>query len=80
MLGSGPARAGWILKEGGFACGSKQLSASLSRVLLVLFLAGQGKNIPSLYKEKGSRYTEASIFDIVFLRPQEFRLCILRIP
>ena len=36
-------RAGEILKRGGFACGSKQLSALLSRLLLVLFLAKQEK-------------------------------------
>jgi len=62
MLGRSSMRAGWILKEGGFACGSKRLSASLSRVLLVLFLAGQEKNIPSQGQKKppvctgGSRY------------------------
>ena len=38
-------RAGKILKKGGFACGSKQLSAFLSRLLLVLFLAKQEKYI-----------------------------------
>ena len=41
-------RAGEILKRGGFACGSKQLSAFLSRLLLVLFLAKQEKYITDL--------------------------------
>ena len=41
-------RAGKILKKGGFACGSKQLSAFLSRLLLVLFLAKQEKYITFL--------------------------------
>ena len=43
-------RAGKILKKGGFACGSKQLSAFLSRLLLVLFLANQEKYIDVLIR------------------------------
>ena len=35
----------------GFACGSKRLSASLSRLLLVLFLPEQEKYIRPLYKK-----------------------------
>ena len=51
VLRAEPVRAGWILKEGGFACGSNQLSASLSRVLLVLFLAEQEKNISPVFEQ-----------------------------
>ena len=38
-------RAGWILKAGGFDCGSNQLSAALSRLLFALFLPKQEKGI-----------------------------------
>ena len=48
MLCRCQVRDGWILKEGVFLRGSAELSASLSRLLLVLFLAKQEKDISAL--------------------------------
>ena len=49
MLGRSQMRAGKILKEGGFDCGSNRFSASLRLLLLVLFLQEQEKYIIHLH-------------------------------